>query len=95
MEFDQKTKFKIQDFSKNMASELQPIIDQTYLLDLSRVEDPLKEWERAVQEIRGMYVRSELKKLAAEIAEAEKRGEMTEELQSRFVDLSKSLNGSK
>jgi len=93
--FDQKANFKIQDFSKTLPSELQPILDETYLLDLSRVEDPGKEWERVLFEIQGMYVRAELKKLAAEIAEAEKKGEVTEELQARFVDLSKSLNSPK
>ncbi len=95
MLFDQKTSFKIQDFSKTLPSELQPILDETYLLDLSRVEDPAKEWERVLFEIQGMYVRAELKKLAAEIAEAEKKGEVTEQLQARFVDLSKSLNSPK
>ena len=95
MLFDQKTSFKIQDFSKTLPSELQPILDKTYLLDLSRVEDPGKEWERVLFEIQGMYVRSELKKLAVEIAEAEKKGEVIDELQARFVDLSKSLNSPK
>lgn len=95
MLFDQKTSFKIQDFSKTLPSELQPILDETYLLDLSRVEDPGKEWERVLFEIQGMYVRAELKKLAVEIAEAEKKGDVTEELQARFVDLSKSLNSPK
>jgi DNA primase len=93
--FDQKVSFKIQEFSKTLPSELQPILDETYLLDLSRVEDPGKEWERVLFEIQGMYVRAELKKLAVEIAEAEKKGEVTEELQARFVDLSKSLNSPK
>ncbi len=93
--FDQKVSFKIQEFSKTLPSELQPILDETYLLDLSRVEDPGKEWERVLFEIQGMYVRAELKKLAVEIAEAEKKGEVTEELQTRFVDLSKSLNSPK
>ena len=95
MLFDQKTSFKIQEFSKTLPSELQPILDETYLLDLSRVEDPGKEWERVLFEIQGMYVRAELKKLAAEIAEAEKKGEVIDALQARFVDLSKSLNSPK
>lgn len=93
--FDQKVIFKIQDFSKTLPSELLPILDETYLLDLSRVEDPGKEWERVLFEIQGMYVRSELKKLAVEIAGAEKKGEVIDELQARFVELSKSLNSPK
>lgn len=92
---DQKAAFKIQDFSKNTPSELLDLLDQTYLLDLSRVDDPSREWERVLKEIKSMYVLSELKKLAAEIAEAEKKGDVTEELQARFVDLSRSLNSSK
>ncbi|MFZ2199219.1 MAG: DNA primase [Microgenomates group bacterium] len=91
--FDQKLVFKIQDFSQALASELQPLLDSTYLLDLSRVDDPSKEWERVAKEIHAMHVHSELKKLATEIAEAERKGEVTEELQTRFVNLSKSLNG--
>lgn len=82
-------------FSKTLPSELQPILDETYLLDLSRVEDPRQRVERVLFEIQGMYVRAELKKLAADIAEAEKKGEVIDELQARFVDLSKSLNSPK
>jgi DNA primase len=89
---DTKTEFKIQTLSKDLPPELQPIIDQTYLKDLSRVEDPLKEWEKAISEIKAMYLKSELKKLSSEIAEAEKKGEVTEELQAKFVTLSKSLS---
>jgi DNA primase len=87
-----KTEFKIQELSKDLPPELQPIIDQTYLKDLYRVEDSVKEWEKAISEIKAMYLKSELKKLSAEIAEAEKKGEVTEELQAKFVTLSKSLS---
>ncbi len=87
-----KTEFKIQELSKDLPPELQPIIDQTYLKDLSRVEDSVKEWEKAISEIKAMYLKAELKKLSAEIAEAEKKGEVTEELQAKFVTLSKSLS---
>jgi DNA primase len=93
MIWDTKIEFKIQELAKDIPSELQPVLDSTYLKDLSRVEDPLKEWETVVAEIRGMYVRAELKKLSSEISTAEKKGEMTEELQARFVALSKSLSG--
>ncbi len=87
-----KAEFKIQELSKDLPPELQPIIDQTYLKDLSRVEDPIKEWEKAISEIKAMYLKSELKKLSSEIAEAEKKGEVTEQLQAKFVALSKSLS---
>lgn len=93
MIWDEKKEFKIQEFSKDLPPELQPILDTTYLKDLSRLEDPLKEWERTAHEIKTMYARAELKKLAAEISEAEKKGEVTEDLQTRFVSLSKSLSG--
>jgi DNA primase len=91
MIWDQKVEFKIQTLSASLAPELQPIIDKTYLRDLSRVEDPLKEWEKATAEVKAMYIRSELKKLASEISEAEKKGEVTEELQARFVSLSQQM----
>jgi len=93
MSFDPKLEFKIQTLAKDIPPELQPVLDTTYLKDLSRVEYPVKEWETVIAEIRGMYVRSELKKLSSEIAEAEKKGEVTEELQNRFVSMSKSLSG--
>lgn len=91
--WDSKIDFSIQTFSKGLPPELQPILDQTYLKDLSRVDDPIKEWDRILSEIKGLYVRAELKKLAAEISEAEKKGEVTEDLQTRFVNLSRSLSG--
>ena len=91
--WEEKKEFKIQTLVAEIPPELQPVLDTTYLKDLSRVEDPVKEWERTVMEMRGLYGRAELKKLASEIAEAEKKGEMTETLQARFVTLSKSLSG--
>ena len=91
--WDTKEKFAIQILSASTPPELQPILDTTYLADLSRVEDPQKEWERVRVEIKGLYARAELKKLSSEISEAEKKGEVTEELQGRFVALSKSLSG--
>lgn len=93
MGLEVKKEFKIQDLAKDLPPELQPLLDKTYLLDLSRLENPLKEWERSVAEIKEMYVKAELKKLADEIAAAEKKGEVTEELQARFVNLSKGLSG--
>lgn len=88
-----KNEFKIQDLAGTLPPELQPLLDKTYLRDLSRVENPIKEWERSMAEIKEMYVKAELKKLAGEIAEAEKKGEVTEALQTRFVSLSKGLSG--
>jgi len=88
-----KEEFKIQKLSTNLAPELQPIIDKTYLRDLSRVEDPQKEWDKSLGDMKSLYVRAELKKLASEISQAEKKGEVTAELQTRFVNLSKSLLG--
>ena len=44
--WDTKEKFAIQILSASTPPELQPILDTTYLADLSRVEDPQKEWER-------------------------------------------------
>lgn len=93
MAMDPNKEFKIQTLAAGLPAELQPLLDKTYLRDLSRLENPLKEWERSVAEIKEMYVKAELKKLADEIAAAEKKGEVTEELQARFVNLSKGLSG--
>lgn len=93
VEYPDKQEFKIQILSNSLPPELIPILDQAYLQDLSRVEDPVKEWERVSTEIREMYVKAELKQLASEIAEAEKKSELTGELQARFVKLSASLSG--
>lgn len=83
--------FTIQKLSAGLASELQPLLDTTYLRDLSHLDDPKKEWERVVREIHEQYVRSELKRLSSEIVSAEKEGKVTEELQARFATLSKGL----
>lgn len=91
--WDNKAEFKIQILAKSLPPELQAMLDQTYLRDLSRIEDPRREWEKGVSEIRELYVKSELKKLATAIASAEKKGEGIEELQTRFVNLSRSLSG--
>lgn len=89
MIWDKTKDYTIQDLVKILPPELHPTLDVAYLRDLSRVEDPLKEWERVVSEIHGLYVRGELKKLSSEIAEAEKKGEVTEVLQARFASLSR------
>lgn len=88
--WDTKKQFKIQELSQSLPPELQTMVDAVYLRDLSGIKDPSKEWENVVQEMRDLYVRAELKKLAAEIATAEKKGEGIEELQARFASLSKS-----
>ena len=95
MIFEPKGTFMIQEFAKDMASELLPLLDEAYLRDLSRVEDAKKEFERTTLEMQDMYARAEIKKLTTEISEAEKKGEVTSELQARFVSLSKSLNRAK
>lgn len=95
MIFESKGAFVIQEFAKDMASELQPLLDEAYLCDLSRVEGVTKEFERTAHEMQDLYARAEIKKLTSAIAEAEKKGEVIEELQTRFVDLSKSLNRAK
>ena len=85
--------FKIQLLSAQLPPELQPILDRTYLRDLSLIEDQVREWDKTLREVKEMYIKAELKKLAEEIAMAEKKGEVTEELQARFVNLSRSLSG--
>ncbi|MFH1244833.1 MAG: DNA primase [bacterium] len=86
--WDSKIEFKIQMFSASLPAELQPTVDETYLADLSETIDPEREWEKIVAEIKGMYVRDELKKLTQAIALAEKKGDPIEELQAKFTSLS-------
>ena len=93
MSWGEKEVFKIQVLAKSLPPELQAMLDQTYLRDLSRVEDPLKEWEKGVSEVRELYVKAELKKLTSAITLAENKGEEITELQARFVSLSRSLSG--
>jgi len=89
--WDNKSVFSIQVLANGLPSELQPIIDKTYLRDLSRVEDVQKEWDKTLLELKGIYLKEELKKLSEEISQAEKKGEVTEQLQARFVSLSKQM----
>lgn len=88
--WDVKTELKIQTLSSSLPEELQGMVDSVYLRDMGGVKEPVREWENAVQEMHDLYVRAELKKLAAEIAIAERKGEGIEVLQSRFASLSKS-----
>jgi DNA primase len=85
-----KTELKIQTLSQSLPEELQGMVDNVYLRDMGSVKEPVREWENVIQEMHDLYVRAELKKLAAEIAIAEKKGEGIEALQARFASLSKS-----
>ena len=85
--------FKIQELAQSLPPELQVLLDTSYLRDVSRVENPSREWERVVREVRETYVRSELKEIASEISLAEKAGKVTGDLQARFASLSASLSG--
>lgn len=89
--WDGKSVFNIQALASGLPAELQPLIDKTYLRDLTRVEDIVKEWDKTLHELKSIYLKEELKKLSEEIASAEKKGEVTEELQARFVLLSKQM----
>lgn len=88
VKWDPKQEFKIQIFSAGLPSELQPMVDETYLRDLSGVEDPQREWGTILAEIKELYVRSELKQLAGKIEVAEKKGESIEGMQAKFASLS-------
>ncbi len=89
--WDQKKTFEIQVLAGELPAELQPVIDKTYLRDLTRVEDVTREWDKTLRELKGIYLKEELKKLSQEIVSAEKKGEVTEQLQARFVSLSKQM----
>ena len=88
--WDPKQDLKIQTLTQTLPSELMSMMDSVYLRDLTALKDPRKEWESVTTELRELYVRAELKKLAVEIAEAERKGEGIEALQARFASLSKS-----
>jgi DNA primase len=87
--WDIKTELKIQALSQSLPEELQGMVDNVYLRDMGSVREPVREWKNVIQEMHDLYVRAELKRLAAEIAIAEKKGEGIEALQARFASLSK------
>ncbi len=86
--------WKINNLTAQLPAELLPSVDEAYLRELKAVEDPAKEWGRVVAELKEMYVRAELRNLATQIEQEEKKGEPTGELQERFARLSGILRSS-
>ena len=84
-------------FAKNIPSELQPVVDESYLRDLSELTTPemvKREFEQSLGELSSLALKEGMKKLTPEIAAAEAAGDKDKlmELQERFVTLSKRLN---
>jgi len=86
-------KWEIKSFSAKLPSEMQQFLDNAYLRDLSGVESPEKEWKKVEREVEEMYLKESLKRVGAEIAQAEKKGEekVMEERQKEFRMLSREL----
>ncbi len=88
LDLEQIKEFNIQTFSQGLPEELQPLLDETYLMDLSGIKEASREWEKTIEEIKEQYVRSELKILARQIKQAEEEGQSTNLLQEKFRALS-------
>lgn len=86
--------WSIGNFSKTLPEELQPMIDKTYLADLTEVEDVGREWETNVKELTELSLRARLKELSQIIAKAEKENEEKGLLLAKeeFAKLSRELS---
>jgi len=87
--------WEIKSFAKTLPAELLPMIDETYLKDLSSVSDPGKEWSKLRREIEELYLKERLKQVSGEIAKAESGSEEKQLIakQEEFRTLSKQLAG--
>ncbi len=88
-------KLKIGELGKRLGEELQSRLDEVYLRDLSGIDTDkwLKEFIKAKTELKEMFIREEMAKLAKKIAKAEKGEEETElrKLQEKFTKLAREL----
>ena len=90
---DSKKSFTIAEFGKTVPAELQEVIDQAYLRDLSGIAQINHEWETTVREAEEMFVRSRLSQITKEIATSESaKGEALPDLQSEFAKYSRRLS---
>ncbi|MBI4084582.1 MAG: hypothetical protein HY431_01610, partial [Candidatus Levybacteria bacterium] len=81
-------------FGKTLPQELQEAYDRSFLFPLAMVNDPekyMQEVERAAKELRAIYMRQQMKKLALEIGENEKQGVATDELKKTYSHLASQL----
>jgi hypothetical protein len=87
----------ISDLIKNLPEELRTVADEAYLRDLSELgtdDSVRREYELTFVELSTLALKEMMKALTPQIAKAEELGdkEKLEELQARFVGLSKRLN---
>lgn len=87
-------KFEIKKLVSSLTPELIPMIDRTYLIDFSQVNDVRREFEREVRELKGDYLRGKIKEIIKLIAVAEKEGkeELLLTYQREFGILSRKLS---
>lgn len=88
-----KSGFNIAEFSKTIPEEMQEVIDQAYLRDLSSILEPEKEWDITEREVEEMYVRARLSKITQEIGVSERdKNESLPGLQAEFAKFSRRLS---
>jgi DNA primase len=84
----------IQVFSRSIPSELQHVIDRTYLSDLSNLTDIEREWDKVAMEVKELYLKARLTELTTQIAQMEAKtpdNEKVQSLQAEFSDISRQL----
>lgn len=92
-EWDPQKNFVIAEFAKALPPELQEMIDQAYLRDLTGIIEIRKEWETTLTELEEMFVRDKLSQLTRQIGAEEKAGgAKLPELQQEFAKYSKRLS---
>lgn len=85
----------IKKFANELPEELQDVIDETYLRDLTEVEDTKREWGRIKIEIEEFYLKAKLTQISEEIKKIEQK-EASEKkmtmLQEEFAIVSRKLS---
>lgn len=83
--------FAIKDFAAHLPPELQELIDRTYLMDVSAVTDPVKEWQKTAIDVATLHFKTRLTELTTKIGSAEAQGTDVAPLQEEFADISRKL----
>jgi len=86
---------EIKKFAGELPEELQSVIDETYLRDLTGVEDVKREWGRVKSEIEEFYLKAKLTQYSEEIKKMEEEKvseEKMAKLQEEFALVSRKLS---
>lgn len=85
--------WEINNFAKRLPAELQIALNNAFLLPLSELVDPLREWGQVAKDLVELSLKNKLNQLAKEIATHEQSGEEGGQkiAQEEFVRVSKML----